>query len=163
MKNIFLISGLSAAIVAGGLSQAVAEGEGKRGLHHGPRHSFEQLDADADQRITKAEMAAHQAQRFEQADTDGNGSLSADELTARMKARMAERGGEFAARMIERHDADGDGEISLAEMRPRHADRFFERADTDGDGAISAAEFAEMKSRHAERRKKHRHKADGED
>lgn len=68
-------------------------------------------------------------------------------------ARMQERAERMAARMIERHDADGDGMLTAAEMLTRPApDRLFEMADTDGDGALSEAEIDAARERMAEMR-----------
>lgn len=46
-----------------------------------------------------------------------------------------------AAMLLERFDADGDGQVTRAEVEAEQAARFA-RADTDGDGALSAEELA---------------------
>ena len=70
-----------------------------------------------------------------------DGQVSAEELAAKHIADMTARAADMAAKMIERMDANGDGQLSAEEMAqgPR-APTMFERADTDGDGAISKAE-----------------------
>lgn len=154
MKNALLMTGLSVAILAGGLTQAVAEGKHRHGMHH----SFEDLDADGDGQITKAEMEGHMQARFEGADTDGSGALSKDELIARMTERQAERIARYAGHMIERHDANGDGELTMAEMRARHDGDRFARMDENGDGSISRDEFDAMHEKHGRKgHKKHSH------
>lgn len=88
---------------------------------------FAAADANGDGRLTAEEMAAaantriadRSARMIERLDTDGDGAISIEELTARS----------------EEH---GDG---------RRGQRFFGRLDTDGDGAISAEEYAEAPDR----------------
>lgn len=145
MKNMVLIAGLASTMALGGLS-AVEAGNHKGGMKHGGmqmQHSFEELDADGDGKITPEEMAGHMQARFDGADSDGDGALSRDELIARMA--------NYADHMIERHDANADGKLSIDEMRADRQGKMFKRLDTDGDGAISAEEFAkmrEMRGRH---------------
>lgn len=149
MKNTVLLVGLAATILAGGLSMAQAENHmGKMGKDMGMRHSFEDLDANGDGKITQEEMTAHMQARFDGADTDGDGALSKDELITRMTERQAERMAGYADHMIERHDANGDGKLSPDEMQARRKGNMFEKIDTDGDGAISKEEFSEMRGQH---------------
>ncbi|SEM98137.1 Ca2+-binding protein, EF-hand superfamily [Roseovarius tolerans] len=147
MNNMVLIAGLATAITLGGLS-AVEASNHKGGKHHGGmrmQHSFEELDTDGDGKITPEEMSGHMQSRFDGADTDGDGALSRDELVARMMERRAERMGNYADHMIERHDANADGKLSMDEMRADRQGKMFKRVDADGDGAISADEFAKMR------------------
>ena len=147
MNNMVLITGLAAAITLSGLS-AVEAGNHKGGMKHGGmqmQHSFEDLDADGDGKITSEEMSGHMQARFDGADSDGDGALSREELIARMMERRAERMAKYADHMIERHDANADGKLSMDEMRADVQGKMFKRADADGDGAISAEEFAKMR------------------
>jgi Ca2+-binding EF-hand superfamily protein len=147
MNKTALMIGLSTAILAGGLSMAQAEShKGKMGK--GMRHSFEELDANSDGKITQEEMTSHMQARFEGADTDGDGALSKDELITRMTERQAERMAAYADHMIERHDANSDGKLSPDEMQARHKGNMFEKIDADGDGSISKEEFSEMRGQH---------------
>lgn len=159
MKTSILTPALAAAFLLGGIGLAQAESSpGKMGQGMRMHHSFEELDADADGRITQEEMAAHMQARFEGADADGDGALSRDELVTRMTERQAERIAAYADHMIERHDSDGDGKLSPDEMKADRQGRMFKRADADGDGAITEAEFDkmrdEMKSRHQGKKSK---------
>ena len=68
-------------------------------------------------------------------------------------ARLTARAEEMAARMIERHDADGDGALTAAELATRPAPQnLFDRADTDADGALSQAELDAARAQMAEMR-----------
>ncbi len=91
--------------------------------------------------MTPEERAARIAERFAAADTDGNGSLSADEITSGMNAMRALRMGDRVGRQIAMLDSDGDGEVSLEEATAGPSARLFARIDTDGDGMISPAEW----------------------
>ena len=137
MKRTVLISSLTALALAGTALAAVAASDDKPGRaeHRGDRVMmlpFEDIDADADGKITPEEMQA--------------------QMLARATARIAER----SARMIERMDRDGDGKLSAEEMRagPREGDRFarmLSRLDKDEDGALSREEFEaarEMRGAH---------------
>ena len=152
------------AIVAASLVGAVglasigpvlaAGGKDHRG---GPRHGFdfEQIDANGDGKITPEEMSTAGNARFAAGDTDGDGLMSQEEMVAAMIEHAKIRGSERVARMFERRDANGDGFLSMDEMRPsedRHA-RMFDRLDADGDGAISKDEVAGMKDKRMKRRK----------
>ncbi len=117
-------------------------------LAKGPREhapiSFQELDANGDGQVTKAEMEAHRAQKFTKADTDGDGKLSVQEMQAAAQAQANAR----AAAMFERHDANKDGFLTDDELpKPRRADKMFDRIDADGNGSLSEEEFADAKDR----------------
>jgi len=118
----------------------------ERGGPHGAMllQKFDEVDANKDGMLTEAEIQAFHAARFASADTDGNGSLSVEELAAvqmqQMQARVAKR----SAKMLERLDANNDGALSAEEMagmeKSGKGKSMLTRADTDGDGIISKAE-----------------------
>lgn len=143
----------TAALIAAGAALLVTPAASfAKGGHQGPRASFETLDADGSGGITIAEMQAAATARFAEADTNGDGILSADEITSKDTERAAKR----VARMIEKRDANGDGQLSLAELQPnedRVAKRFA-RVDADGNGAISQEEFEAMKKHRGKRQKR---------
>lgn len=143
---------LSTAVLAQDAPEAPMDAPMEMG---GPMAGFDfaALDTDKDGKITVAEMEAFRAARVAEMDADKDGKLSAAELSAMQMARMQARADEMAARMIERHDADGDGLLTTAEfMTPPMPERMFERADTDGDGALSAEEVEAAQTRMAEMR-----------
>jgi hypothetical protein len=102
---------------------------------------FETVDADKDGKITPAEIAALRKATVLGSDSNGDGKLSAEELTAQQVRGMTERAAARSARMILMLDVDGDGLLSVEEMAAGPGPmRMFDRLDTDGDGAITKAE-----------------------
>lgn len=123
---------------------------------------FARMDANADGVLSQADKAAHLAQRFAQMDSDGDGMLSQAEFIAAHEARAEKRAERKEARgerrsgermgmrgmrggrggpdgMIKRADANGDGQVTKAELQTAALARF-DKADADGDGTISAEE-----------------------
>jgi len=165
MKRTTLIAGVAVASLLGAAGMAVAHGKkmgpgGMHGMRGGPVMNFEEIDTDGDGKLTQAEMEAHAKARFTAADTDGNGKLSADEMKAaaekRAEERRAQRAERMVTRMLERMDADKDGELSFEEMpgQKSQADTMFGRLDADGDGAISKDEMDKARERFSEHRGK---------
>lgn len=145
MKYTSFIAVIAAAAGVTASGAALAKGMG----HNGPQMSFEEIDADGNGEITKAELEAMKQARFTKADTDGDGRLSLEEMQAQAQRHAAER----AARMLERFDKNGDGGLSAEELpKPRHAGRMFERMDGDGSGSLSKQEFEEARMHHGKRR-----------
>ncbi|QPH53375.1 EF-hand domain-containing protein [Pontivivens ytuae] len=103
----------------------------------GAAFPFEEVDTDGNGEVTSAELDAWREARFAANDTDGNGSLSVEELRA---AQEQNRSGRLE-RMIQRADANGDGELSPSEMPGSDSSRMFDRLDRDGSGGISEAEI----------------------
>ena len=121
--------------------------------HRGGQMSFETLDVDGNGEITAEDLTVLRDNRFAELDSDGDGSVSRDEFVAAQVARSEER----AAAMFERLDADGDGALSRDVIENRRGGRMGERMlsrfDADGSGGISAEEFEEARAKFAERRK----------
>ncbi|MDU8927130.1 EF-hand domain-containing protein [Alisedimentitalea sp. MJ-SS2] len=148
MKSNILIAGVAAAslIATAGMATAFGNKGGERMGPRGMMPSFEELDTNADGKVTKEEMQAHRKAMFDKADTNGDGKLSTEEMTAAAETRKAERMAKRQTRMLEKFDTDGDGALSFEEM-PGQGDRagkMFDRADADGDGAITKDEMADM-------------------
>ncbi|MFW8594873.1 EF-hand domain-containing protein [Cribrihabitans neustonicus] len=138
-----------AMILAAAGTIGAGAGMASAGHHgHGPIMTFEEIDADGNGEITKAEMQALKQAHFAKADTDGDGKLT----LAEMQAQAREMADARAARMLERFDSDGDGALTEAELpSPPRAGRMFGRADKDNSGGLSKAEFDAARERHADR------------
>jgi Ca2+-binding EF-hand superfamily protein len=151
MKRAILISTAAAVALTVGAGSALAFGKDRMGgMGHGPRgpmFTFEEVDANADGKLTPEEIAAHAKARFDAKDTNGDGALSAEEISADMQAKQAERMGKRAKHMIVERDANDDGMLSFDEMQPKKQGRMFDRLDADNDGAISTEEFAKLQDR----------------
>src|SRR5687767_4633680 len=99
---------------------------------HGPHGKLERLDADKDGKVTLAEMKSEAGRKFAQLDADKNGRVTEAEITAhheQMRAEFAQKhadkraagkwahkrhGGDcggMKGRMLEKLDANGDGNI----------------------------------------------------
>ena len=114
---------------------------------------FDQLDADADGKVTAEEIAAARQARVTGLDANADGLISATELAARTMEGMQARADAMAARRIAAQDVDGDGMLSAAELAtPPMPVAMFERMDSDKDGAISQAEYDAAKDRMMDRR-----------
>ena len=149
-RSVFVLASVVVALVS---SVALAERGPKGG---GPDEGgamllqrFDEVDANKDGLLTEAEMQAFRAARFAAADTDGNGSLSVEELSVMQMQQMQDRAAQRSAKLLKRLDANGDGQLSAEEMakmersgkgKSGKGKAMFERADADGDGMISKAE-----------------------
>lgn len=123
----------------------------------GPGPMLEELDANLDGNITKDEIAAHRAERFFSADTNGDNLVSAEEFEAFSIAERERKQQERRARHFAKLDANGDGVVTAEEHEAaasKRADRRFDRIDTDGDGVITEAEREAAKAAMQERRGK---------
>lgn len=94
------------------------------------------LDTDGDGALSRAEFMVLREEMFARIDSDGSGALTEAEVTAAQEAaaeRMRQK------RDLWSQDADGDGQLTLAEFTSKTPG--FDRADRDGDGVLSQAEL----------------------
>jgi len=135
-----------AALLAGLASAAPAQDGPPMGP--GPAFNFDAVDADKDGKVTQAELDAFRAAEARAIDANADGKLDLAELSAMHLARLTERADDMAARMVERHDTDGDNALSAAELaaRPMPA-MMFDQMDSDGDGAVTRAEADALRDR----------------
>ncbi|MGH1329786.1 MAG: EF-hand domain-containing protein [Paracoccaceae bacterium] len=157
-----LISALALVAVLGtSLSASARNADGEGHMRHSGGMggeivtNFEAIDTDGNGALSAAEMEAYKKARFDAADTNGDGALSAEELTAQHQAKQAERAAERQAKMIEKHDKDGSGTLSLDEMSSDRSAKMFDRLDSDDNGEISKEELEKAKERFASRRGGH--------
>lgn len=124
----------------GGMGMGMGPGAGM-GKGMGPMFDFDTLDTDKDGTVTRAELDAARTARVDNADANGDGLLSLDELKALHLAQMSPRIEARAKQMIAHLDADGDGQLSVSELAagPGPA-MMFNRLDANGDGALSQDE-----------------------
>jgi len=154
-KTIFT---MTAVILAASLTAASAAERG------GARFDFSTIDADNNGQITQAEITAFEAANFAQADADGDGLLSKDELLAQFEGRNSDRAANRIERMISHLDANEDGAISLEERQStERSARMFERLDSDDSGTISAEEAEKLAKRGGRGHGKRGHWAGGRD
>jgi Ca2+-binding EF-hand superfamily protein len=138
MRHTGLLTGLTLAIALGGLGNAV-EAQQQGGMGHG-----QGMGMGMD-RGMQGDGPADMAERFGEADADGDGKVGRDEMVARMTERATARIEAQVDRMIARHDGDDDGMLTLDEMQSGMGGRMFDQIDADGDGAVSRDEFAKMR------------------
>lgn len=156
--NKFLAGLTLAAMAAAGVSTAaMARPEGPRPPHHA-FPDFAELDTDGNGSVTMEELRARRVAEVEGLDANGDGLISAEELANAEIARMTERANDRAAKMVERMDTNGDGLLSAAELAVPAGgpgEHFFERIDADGDGAITQAEVDAAHEKMRERGPRH--------
>lgn len=138
---------LASTMILLGAGVAMAQGQGRNGM------SFETLDVDGNGEITAEDLTALRDNRFAEMDSNSDGVITRDEFVAVQTARTEAR----AAEMFERLDADGDGTLSRDVIengrRGGMGERMISRFDEDNSGGISAEEFEEARARLGERRK----------
>ncbi len=112
------------------------------------------LDVDGDGQISQAEFDTPEANRFLDADANGDGAVTLDEMRAHravmqaeMMAKHAERQQKMEARMDEMFvtmDTNGDGAVTMDEAHQAA----FARMDQDGDGYLSKREMKQARPPH---------------
>ncbi len=139
-KAIVQVMALSGLIAAGAVA-AEARGKDHAAL-------FEAMDTDNNGSVTVEELQAHAAARFADADADGDGFLTPDEMRSARAAWHGKNGTDRAAKMLERHDTDGNGMLDKAELeaagdmrKGRRGARMMKWLDTNADGKLDLAEI----------------------
>ncbi len=143
----YALGGVGAAALAAAIaiaaSPALSQGMSGHGGGHGGGHGWghgdgrpflgflEEMDADNNGAVSRAEIDRFSAARAAEIDADQDGQITVDELQAFHDAQRKKRLGEHLAAM----DADGDGKVTVAELQAASTWRLA-RFDRDGDGVI---------------------------
>jgi hypothetical protein len=98
-------------LLVGGLAALMLASAGTAFAQQAPARPM-RADTDGDRRLSQAEFVGQRVQRLTSADTNRDGSVTADERRAAMQARMAGR----ADARFDRLDADDNGSVSRAEF-----------------------------------------------
>ncbi len=131
-------------LMAAAPALALGGNEGRRG--NIPRLNFKKIDANSDGQITVEEVAQYRSEQFALRDTNADGYLTPDELTASIVKRAKKTAAKRVKRLLKKRDSDGDGRISLAELPgEKGSQKLFARFDTNGDGVISTDELRAAK------------------
>jgi Ca2+-binding EF-hand superfamily protein len=142
---------LGTGLLAVDLAQAGGP-RGHDGMHGhggaGAMEMFDRFDQDGDGRVTAEEVTGQRTARLQEFDTNGDGTLSLEEYEALWADAMRER----MVRGFQRHDRDGDGQVTAEEFE-RPFTRMADRLDRDGDGAVSREEVQDMLEHHDSRRR----------
>ena len=123
----------------------------------GPGAMFRAADANGDGRVTTEEAWSALSARFAEADANHDGGVTWEEARgyaqAQMRAHAPHRAERASARMEARGegffralDADRDGRVTLAELRPA-AEAMFRARDANGDGALTGDEVGPRQRR----------------
>jgi Ca2+-binding EF-hand superfamily protein len=145
-----LLAGAGAAFAGGGVAGHDRGGWGRAG-------ALEKYDANDDGQLDEQEKAtmerdreARRAEFMKEFDTDGDGTLSEAEKQA-LREKFPRMGRSHHARamrgrMLEKYDANKNGQIDPEEKEAAKRDRearraeMLQRFDTDGDGKLNETE-----------------------
>lgn len=87
-----------------------------------------------------AEVAPWADRLFDRLDADADGQITGSELMVLSRGEVAARGGSRIRALVARSDASNDARVTREELAAGAA-RMFQRMDADGDGQLSDAEL----------------------
>lgn len=102
------------------------------------------LDADGDQRISRTEFEAGYTEKFDEADTNRDGSLSVSEMEAKKARKDGTNKGLHARDKMAKKDMNADNRVSQEEFAQAKRNKF-EKMDANKDGYLTAQEIDAMK------------------
>lgn len=135
---VITVTGLSlAAIGSASADNEKRKSKGKRGIN------IEKIDLDKSGTISPEEYASIGLGRIIAADANGDGVLSTEEIQTKMEEDRKRRRQEA---MMKRLDINGDGSITVAELKDMQ-DKRFAVLDRNSDGVLSEDEFQKMRGK----------------
>jgi Ca2+-binding EF-hand superfamily protein len=169
MRQFIALSLAGAALLAGGVAYAQAEGTPapnrapltRADIEQRSAARFARMDVNQDGKLDRADREARRgiapADRrkaaFERIDADGDGAISFEEFSAVREQRAERRGPDRRGgrRIARGADTNRDGTVTQAEFASA-ALAGFDRIDVDKDGTISASERPARRMMRRERR-----------
>lgn len=128
---------LSLAVATAALAQDAGQAPATpERAERGPMRMFDRLDADDNGMVSTGEFGGERLEMLREADADGDGTLTHEELVTYVMNREFKRRAERAARLL---DIDGDGTVTLAEIED-HQGKRFALLDRNNDGELSQGE-----------------------
>ena len=150
-KSRWMVPGIALLLASPLLLAAGQKGGPKMDANGFPPH-LSALDTNKDGKLSADEISAAENDRIAKLDANGDGEVTAEEFKAHREERRHERG----LKMMARLDTNGDGVISTDEVKAKGHERMM-KLDTNGDGEISAEEFkAHRQGMHGGKRGEHR-------
>lgn len=98
------------------------------------------IDSNGDGRVTRAELATAERDRFSQADTNHDRLISPEEFHTAYLAEVGQLGSPWADQVFQVIDRDADGLLSFDEVAAA-GENIFRVADRNHDGFITAQEL----------------------
>lgn len=133
---VITVTGLSLSAI-GSASADNEKRKGKRGIN------IEKIDLDKSGTISPEEYASIGLGRIIAADANGDGILSTEEIQTKMEEDRKRRRQEA---MMKRLDINGDGSITVAELKDMQ-DKRFAVLDRNSDGVLSEEELQKMRGK----------------
>ncbi len=159
MRRIHLLLTATATVAvigAAALAQTARDPQTSPGDRIGRAFLFEQMDADKDGKISKAEFEAFRNGQFKAADKNGDGVIGKDEFAAHAETLRAEA----IDRLFARYDRNNDGKITADELPLRRGARDgamrFESIEGSRKGHVTLEEYAKAAAARLEARAKQR-------